>query len=291
MRRALDLDMSSRIIITAPAMRPALERLGLQTYDDFAKCGLGEVVASRASAETRRILLSTDSGLQSLFLKVYRYSPLSWRTVLMRDKCSIERRNYAAMADDCGLATPEVIAFGARRSLGRLCDAFILTLGVPGAIALDEWWDLRGGGESLRSWAIAASASCAAAMHAAGFSHIDLQWRNLLVSEVSQDAEVLVGGVGIPGRHGEGGDRGGVRRRLYVLDSARGGKRWWSVRREHGRIRDLSSLSKGARGRLSRTEQLRWLCRYFGISHLGIEHRALVQTILRDRQLKDGDAR
>ncbi len=277
--------MGSRVTITAPGMQSTLESLGFRGYEDFASCTIGEVVSSRGSAETRRISTSGAAGGGGLlYLKVYRHAPPSWRTLLQRDKCSIERRNYACMGAVCGVSVPEVVAFGARRSFGRLCDAFIMTCGVEGARPLDAWWDDCGGRDaSMRSWALAASAACASAMHEAGFSHIDLQWRNLLVSESPRGERGIGRGAGEYGGHAETVDR-----RLFVLDSARGGMRWWSVRREHGRIRDLSSLSKGARGRLTRTEQLRWLCRYFGVERLGCEHRALVRTILRDRLLKDG---
>lgn len=251
-------------------MRSFLEGRGLSAYEDFVDCTDGEAVSSRGSARTRRIPVSSNSNTdECLYLKVYRYEPLSWRTSLMRDKCSIEFQNYLSMRDACGIPVPEVMAIGVRRSIRRLRDAFIVTRGVPAARPLDEWWDCVGRKDrAAAAWALQESARLVAAMHERGFSHIDLQWRNILVSRSDS---------------GES--------KLYLLDSTRGGMRSWSVRREHGRIRDLSSLAKGAVGRLTRTDQLRWLCRYFGIRRMGVEHRALVGTILRDRQLKDGDAR
>ncbi len=116
----------------------------------------------------------------------------------------------------------------------------------------------------MRRHLLETTADLVARMHAAGFFHIDLQWRNLLVSE-----------------------DGSRRPRVYVIDSVRGGPRRWRPFQMHGRLRDLSSLYKLARSQVPVREQVGWLWRYLGVRRLRHEHRVMIQTILCDRRIKD----
>ncbi|MBK8269204.1 MAG: hypothetical protein IPK83_13210 [Planctomycetes bacterium] len=216
--------MSTHLIIHDRTMMQILKELSLRTYDDFVGGGAGEVVSRRESGETRWIPIRGSDGSEALYLKVYRYEPLSWRTLFVRDKCTMESRNYAALREFGGVAVPDVIAAGHRRKSGRLQSAFILTRGVRAARRLDEWLDDRNTNIMARVRLLAEFADLIARMHRAGFYHVDLQLRNVLVSLVEPD-----------------------RPTLYLIDSARGGLRYWSVRQEYGRFRDLSSLHKGGR--------------------------------------------
>ena len=112
----------------------------------------------------------------------------------------------------------------------------------------------------------AALRACVAAdiarMHGGDFYHIDLQWRNILVT-----------------------DRGGAYT-LHFLDSTRGGLRGSALFRAHGRARDLSSLYKEGRRWLTPVELLRWLRQYLG-RPIGATDRAMIRTIIRDRAVKD----
>lgn len=245
-------------------MMQTLKELSLRTYDDFVGGGAGEVISRRETGELRRIPVRGSGESEALYLKVYRYEPLSWRTLFVRDKCTIESRNYSALRALGGVVVPDVIAAGHRRKSGRLQSAFILTRGVRAARRLDEWLDDRSTNSTARMRLLADFAEMIAEMHRAGFYHVDLQLRNVLVSLVEPD-----------------------RPALYLIDSARGGVRRWSVRREYGRFRDLSSLHKGAIGRLCGREQLRWLKRYLGVERLNELHRGLARTILTDRRMKD----
>jgi hypothetical protein len=120
-------------------------------------------------------------------------------------------------------------------------------------------------GDVGRSRLLEETAGLVSRMHAAGFVHVDLQWRNLLVVE-----------------------NGGIGPTIYVIDSARGGLRGWVLYQLHGRLRDLSSLYKLGRVLLTRREQIRWLRRYLGVRRLSAcEHHALAWTILHDRGIKD----
>lgn len=116
----------------------------------------------------------------------------------------------------------------------------------------------------MRRHLLETTADLVSRMHAAGFFHIDLQWRNMLVSE---------DGARCP--------------RVFVIDSARGGLRRSRLFQMHGRLRDLSSLYKLARFRVPVREQVGWLRRYLGVHRLQHEHRMMIQTILCDRRIKD----
>lgn len=259
--------MGDRLDILEADMKPILERLSLRTLDDFVSGVAGEIVAERGSAQTRKITLDGAAG--ECFLKVYRNPRPKWLSMMMRDRCKIEARNYSILRERCGDVVPRVIATGRRRRSGRLWESFILTHGIPKAVPLDQWLDRLAsevgvGAASKRDRALTNLADLVARMHAAGFFHVDLQLRNVLVSETGDAAP-----------------------KLYLIDSSRGGPRVWSIGREYGRFRDLSSLHKGASGRLSAREELRWLRRYRGARRLSVADRVLVSTILADRRKKD----
>lgn len=266
-------DMATKVLLTVhlPRMRPHLETRGLRRYEDYLACTLGEVVGRTGTTETRRILIDHDDRREAFYLKAYRYQDPRRPARLSGDKARREARNYRILLRRCGVSVPDVIAHGSRRRGWRLLDAFILTRGVPNATPLDLYarrrW-LAGhltATDPTRRHLLDETADLLARMHHAGFFHIDMQWRNLLVSEDGTD-----------------------RPPLFVIDSARGGLRRWGPYRMHGRLRDLSSLHKLGRLWLTRSEQIRWLRRYLGVRTLRApEHHSLVQTILYDRSIKD----
>jgi hypothetical protein len=273
--------MAARLTIADPSAVPLLESLGLGAYEDFVSCSVGEIISRSATSESRRLtgsaIRASDGAPGSpvrLYLKVYRYGGRNRRPAALPDKAEIEARNYRILRDLCDICTPEVLAYGRRSRRGWLTDGFILTREVLGARPFERCLpaatSLRTraapGETAFRRRLLHESADLVARMHAAGFCHVDLQWRNLLVAE--------------------GGPEGS---RIYVLDSSRGGLLRLRLRREHGRLRDLSSLYRMARRRLRRTEQVRWLRRYLGVRRLTPMHRLLVQTIFYDRYIKDDD--
>lgn len=101
-----------------------------------------------------------------------------------------------------------------------------------------------------------ALAGAVARMHAAGFFHWDLQWRNILVRRSSGDFDI------------------------FLIDSSRGGLRRTPIGRAHGRIRDLFCLDKLARRHLSRTTRLRFLRAYLGPDAARNPTRRLIRRLL-----------
>jgi tRNA A-37 threonylcarbamoyl transferase component Bud32 len=262
--------MGIKLTLIEPDLSPILESLGLRQYEDYISRRLGEPVARSSTTETLRIPLCGAAGPDLLFLKRYRYQGDCWRHRFRRDKASIEARNYRIIRQLRSLPAPDAIAYGSRRQGLRLLDAFILTRGIPDAIPLEafastRWPDPRiAYHDGLRQYLIDETARVVSQMHTAGFFHVDLQWRNLLVANAHSASPVL-----------------------YLIDSARGGLRRGQVFAAHGRLRDLSSLAKQAMIMMTARERVRWLRCYFGVGSLSPEHHAIARAIMHDRDIKD----
>jgi hypothetical protein len=251
------------IVWQSPTRSPGQARDGLVTLDDFLFAEVGEPVGGHGMTRLRRFAFGRGDARRVGYLKVYDYTRRPWRHRFIRDKARREADNYAALRQHGGMAVPAVVCFGARRRLGALVGSFILTLEAAGARPLIDWWESSGdGGDSQnrdiaraiaprspgqaarRAALLASTPAQIARMHAAGFVHVDLQWRNLLV-------------LAEPGRPPE----------LVPLDCARGGLRQTRIGRAHGRLRDLSSLLKDAQSRLTRTQMMRWYLDYAAALH------------------------
>ena len=277
--------MATRLTILDDGMRHVLTSRGLSRYEDFVNTTIGEVVSRSSTTQTRRIRWNdapadASNGLSDEFyLKVYRYGGKTRRLAMWPDKGGMEARNYRILHRRCGVSVPDVIAYGSRRRWGYLLDAFILTRAIPHAISLEDFAKRRWGpnhcnaegrsaatviNDPLRRYLLIHTADIVARMHGAGFFHIDLQWRNILIA-----------------------DDGSDRPRIFLIDSARGSHRNWKIFQAHGQLRDLSSLSKEARLQLRPREQVFWLRRYFGVSRLTQDHHAMIQAIQNDRRIKD----
>lgn len=266
--------MTTTLAFVERNMQPALAASGLRAYEDFASSSLGDIVAGSGSSCTRKFVLDEIDGKREYFLKSYRYTGRRRRFALRADKAALEASNYRFLRDACRIDVPDVICWGHERSFLRIRGAFILTRGIPEAVPLDSFVAARwpkaqdGFGDPLRERIMELVARLVRRMHAAHFYHVDLQWRNILIMQGSSAAP-----------------------RLFIIDSSRGGPRKVRLFQEHGRLRDLSSLAKEAAWRLTRTERLRWLRQYLGVRRLDADHRLIVQTVERDRVLKDNTRR
>ena len=266
--------MGVSLTIVDHSFDAASASIGLREYRDFIGFDGGELVGEGGTTQTRRLVVRQRGDDAVLFLKTYRYRGSRWRHRFRTDKATWEARNSRTLERRCGVPTPRVVAFGSRRRGLRLLDAFILTRAIPDSIRLDELFAMRWPvvGESLgdpdRARLLAQVARTAAVMHGAGFYHVDLQWRNLMISTGPDGLQSV-----------------------FVIDSPRGGLRRWPPYRQHGRLRDLSCLYKEARRRMSRTECLRWLRRYLGPNGSVTTERLLIRAVLRDRWSKDGSNR
>lgn len=242
---------------------------GLRTYEDFIDARADALVWERSVTKTIRLTAvdPEDDRPLAFYLKKYLYPNRRWRFLFRRDKPSVEQRNYAFLRRNVGAVVPEVVATGRRRRWMRLHDAFILTAEVPDSVQLDDYarahWSARSEPDerARQDSLIRATAHLVRRMHAAGFYHVDLQWRNVLVRFGASPRQVEV----------------------FVIDAPRGGRRWLWLRRRHGQLRDLSSLDKLARMYLTRTQRLRWFRCYTRRRRINRSDRRLIAAILADR--------
>lgn len=249
-------------------VRRDLEADGFLDFDSFVRLDRGSIVHGSSQTTNRRVPIQIAGIHGHAYLKVYDFKGRSWRDRLRRAKPLIEAANYEHMGR-IGIGVPHVLAFGCRRRFGRLVDGFIFTREIPDSVTLEAYFETidsrhaERSSESVRSQIVSNLARTVARMHAANFFHIDLQWRNILVSrsDISD-------------------------RDIYILDCVRGGRRIHPLMRRHGMLRDLASLYKDARRFLRASEQVRWLRQYFGVARLTETHRAIIQSILRDREIK-----
>jgi len=243
----------------------------LTDYDALlAVAKSGDTVSeSRSTQVTRRQLDNGADERWDIHCKRFLYVRAgSKRSRWPVDKAQIETRNYQLIADCSPFHTPIVLATGSKRGRLRLAESFLITATIPHAHSLDmvlasEAPNLS---KTLRN-TLSDLMDSLRQMHHAGFIHIDLQLRNILLQ---------------PG--------GSNHYRVYLIDSTRGGRRNSAIRRQHGRLRDLSCLYKGARHSLSASALLRLFLRYRGRRNLRDSDRLLLSTLLADRALKDHDA-
>jgi len=237
-------------VVVEADLSPLLLAAGLQTYDDYVNCRLGEVVAHSGTTLTRRITLTDGARHETVYLKRYAYVGQRWRHRFRRDKAGIEVRNFRLLRERCGIGVPDVLAFGARRRGLRLLDAFLMTRAIENAVSLEDWAARQTSpSRADRAALLRRSAAMVARMHLKHFCHCDLQWRNILVR------------------------RGGPAFEMFLIDSARGGVRRTIFGRRHGQTRDLAQLDKLASVRLSRAERVRWL-RLYADELTGHRHEA-----------------
>jgi tRNA A-37 threonylcarbamoyl transferase component Bud32 len=152
---------------------------------------------------------------------------------------------------------PKVVAVGERRKFGGLVDAFIMTQGVPKSETLEEYAKTHPQrGEAFRE-IFRQLVEIVRKMHAAGFYHIDLQWRNVLIQN--------------------GENRGNVK--VFLIDCPRGGRRLWTLSRWNGKMHDLAGLEKLGRVYLSSKERLGWFKMYNGGRKFNRADRAMIKAI------------
>jgi len=261
--------MPDSLLFFQPQYAASLSALGLNRLDDFLASHAGRLVSAHGLTQARRIEFSHGGDLLAGYLKTYDYTRRPLRHRFIRDKARREAENFAVLRHRCGLSVPTVVCIGARRRVGALVQSFILTLELSASRPLAEAWDQS---PSDQVELLARSPCFVARMHAAGFVHIDLRWRNILVRrEADRPLEFV------------------------PIDCVRGGVRPWRTTAEQGRLRDLSSLYKDAARRLTRSQQLRWYRAYTAALEgaaatprvSGLRRQA-IRVILRDRDSKDG---
>ncbi len=157
-----------------------------------------------------------------------------------------------------GIPTARLVAYGLERKGRQFVRGALITEELPDTVDMAEM--ARLGDQRLKDgrWVMAVSQQLARAtrtMHAAGFAHNDLKWRNLLVDRSDPP-------------------------RLYFIDCP-AGSIWWGPFLEYRKIKDLACLDKVARYQLSRPQRLRFYLDYAQRSRLTEEDRKVVAKVLK----------
>jgi hypothetical protein len=262
--RSSQLLFSDQIHID-PAYREALRACGLLRVEDILARVDGRVAAWSRSTDTMH--LPGLPGQPGFYLKRYYYPSLKKRirgtfrgTFFGLHRGQAEYRALQTMRG-LGISAVRPVACGARRVGHFVAACFLITEEVPGARNLTSFaGDVSAGRELLtRRQRLAMAEVLArqvAEMHAAGFSHGQLFWRNIVVR------------AGLAGTH-----------EFFFLD-AQPQPAW----RRLGHNADfwqqeLAHLAVSATPFTTRTERLRFLLRYFGAARLSASIKAQAGTI------------
>lgn len=246
--------VQSNHIRSDPAYRDALRACGLLRVEDILARVSGRVAAWSRSTDTLHV--PGPGGGPGFYVKRYYYP--SWRkrirgtfrgTFFGMHRGQAEHRSLQTMRT-LGISAVRPVACGVRRVAHFVTACFLITEEVPEACNLTTFArDVAIGRERLsrgqRLVMIDRLARQVAEMHAAGFAHGQLFWRNVLVR---------------PGLDGTP--------EFFFLDARslppwrrlKAGGDWWQ--------RELAHLTVSALPFTTRTERLRFLLRYFGVRRL-----------------------
>ena len=178
------------------------------------------------------------------------------RQWLVPPRVRAEWRNLERFAA-WGIPTAHLAAYGLERRWGGFRRGAVITEEVRDT---DDLATLAANADPRLhdgAWVRAVVDQVAAAtrtLHAEGFVHNDLKWRNLLVTR---------------------GDAPSV----HFIDCPNGGF-WWGAFLRYRIIKDLACLDKVAKYELSRTQRLRFFLRYLGVTRLPANEKARVRRIL-----------
>ncbi|MDQ8195143.1 lipopolysaccharide kinase InaA family protein [Coraliomargarita sp. SDUM461004] len=214
-------------------------------------------IKDRSAVFVRKI---GEHGGVDAYIKIYANQKYPLQRYLRKCRSRNEAHNLLFFSS-IGIRTPKIIAWGERRNfIGRIVQEFIITEAIPGALQLDQYVSAHCPDRScpaycqLRDQIIDQLGRWTASMHAQGFIHEDLKWRNLLVKPQPNAAE------------------------LYWIDCPKGGfRRGPTLARK--KLKDCATLDKLARVRCSLTERQRFLTAYLNRPLESPEVAALCEQI------------
>lgn len=250
-----------------PAYRARLQACGLDRVEKVLARSDGRVAAWSRTTDT--LFVAGEKGLPGFYVKRHFFP--SWikrlRGAFRGTFFGMHRGQAEHLALNAlrkaGIPAARPVAYGARRCGHFLCACFLITEEVPDAENLTTYASAPpAGGAALspatRRRIVQSLAQCVANMHAAGVSHDNLFWRNILIRS-----------------RPDGGPE------FFLLDPqpvrawerlGAGGNLW---------LRELAQLAVSSRPFCTRSEQLRFLRGYLGGQRLTPELKAQVRQMAR----------
>lgn len=189
------------------------------------------------------------------FVKVYASKKHSLQRYLRPSRSRQEARNLLYFRE-LGITTPRVLAWGEHRNFcGKVTKDFIITEAQEEAIPMESY--LRQNEVSLKRRIKMAKTlgTWMSRIHATGFYHKDIHWRNILVRRRNAQEE------------------------LFWIDCPRGRFHRLPPVRRHWQIKDCAILDKYASVLCSRKERLAFLSAYMGQSHEAAAVTDMAETI------------
>lgn len=192
------------------------------------------------------------------YVKVYWRNGNGFRRFCGRSRLRGEWENLRFFKS-LGINTPRIVAYGQLKKNGFLGQGVLVTEEVPAAKDLltisksnpcllkdKEWLDK----------VMLQIAEYSRQLHACGFVHWDLKWRNILVSMENKQFP-----------------------QVYFFDCPLGRKRYFWLRKR-GAIKDIACLDKVAKENLSRKSRMKFFRYYAGCSQLSYDHKSIIRKII-----------
>jgi len=234
-----------------PAYQSYLSTLGLDdlmTWTNFDQ-GMALSVGKTVCLKVR-----PSSEQETIYFKRYLYKKNIWEFFLRRSKAANEFINYQQLKK-LNIPTLDTVALYEQRSWGRLKLACIITKELPNTMQLDDFYkdvllsmpkqQARHVFNSLKEQLFQQIRTA----HNAGFFHLDLKWRNILIQKIGDSYTPIW--IDCPR---------GVRRR-YFNDALK--------------VADLSGFSRKALSFFSGSQLYRMLREYLGDTSNKTEARKL----------------
>ena len=200
-----------------------------------------DLVAESSTAWCYRATLSNG---EVVYCKYEIYPLLRSLRFFLRPSRNVVEAFASQELESLNVPTPEVLAIGERRIIGFPQDSCLVTREVQRSMDLrryvEEVWAEKSADQRSSCYRVISNQLVAQLqrIHAAGFFHQDLKWRNLLVQ-----------------------DRNGTLV-LFWIDAPRARyRRWW---RHRGVVLDLSALARVAVSVTSPFERMRFVRAYLG---------------------------
>jgi hypothetical protein len=247
-----------------PAYREILRSCQLDHVDAVLSRVDGRVAAWSRTTET--VFVACPGFSPGFYVKRYYYP--RWRnrlrgalrgTFFGLHRSQFEQRLLTRMRT-LGISAVRPVAFGSRRCLHWVEACFLITEGVSGArnlteAAIEDRRSARPAGAGRRAELARRLAQHVAELHAAGFRHGQLFWRNILLREsVAREPE------------------------LFLLDARPAWSRGW-MRRRDAWIDELAQLAASAIPFSTRSERLRFAFDYFQCRRLTATIKAHLRAI------------
>ncbi len=162
-------------------------------------------------------------------------------------------RRFAAW----GIPTARLVAFGLERRFAYFLRGTLITEELRGTTDLARMAREADPRLQNRTWVASVARQIAVAtrrMHAEGFVHNDLKWRNLLVDNAASPT-------------------------VYFIDCP-AGSHWWGVFLRYRIIKDLACLDKLGQYHLTRSQRLRFYLDYTGHAKLTPADKARIRKVV-----------